>query len=352
MNTDAISTKKEYSERFKKNIVAMFLRGRNGRHLRDKYHIPKSTFYYWVDEYKKIYPEDEYMITKNDYKKLKWENARMQKQLRTYQITGCSPPSTDKDKLVVINKYRSLYPIKYLCKILNINRTKYYRYIVPEETQSKQRNKKLTCLIKGIAANNPCYGSKRICHELKRQGYVTSYKTVSRLMQENGIKAMIGQKSPRRQNKDTSNDNILKWRKDYALSAPDIARLSDVSEIKLFGTKFYICSIEDIYSRYIISYTISPTNDSDLIANTFMEAYAKRNPPYGLIFHSDNGANFTAEAIRVLLKSHGIRQSFSRIATPQDNGYIESFFATLKRRNSTEKFTVLLKNSSIPFPTR
>ncbi len=133
------------------------------------------------------------------------------------------------------------------------------------------------------------------------------------------------------------NDNILKWQKEYALSAPDIAWLSDITEIKLFGTKFYICSIEDIFSRYVISYTILPTNDSALVANTFMDAYTKRNPPYGLIFHSDNGANFTATAIRALLKSYGIRQSFSRIATPQDNGHMESFFATLKKEELCRK---------------
>lgn len=124
------------------------------------------------------------------------------------------------------------------------------------------------------------------------------------------------------------------------------AWLSDITEIKLFSTKFYICSIEDIFSRYVISYTILPTNDSALVANTFMDAYTKRNPPYGLIFHSDNGANFTATAIRALLKSYGIRQSFSRIATPQDNGHMESFFATLKRKNSTERHTILPKTSS------
>lgn len=337
MNTDAISTKKEYSERFKKNIVAMFLRGHNGRLLRDKYHIPKSTFYYWVEEYKKIYSQDELIITKHDYKKLEWENARMKKQLEAYQITGCSPQSADKDKLVAIDKYRSLYPIKYLCDVLNIDRTKFYRYITHKETQTERRNKKLTRLIKEIAAKNPCYGSKRICHALKRQGYITSYRIVSRLMQQNGIHAAIGQKPLRQQVKNISKDNILKLQKKYALSAPDIAWLSDVTETKLFDMKFYICSIEDIYSRYVISYTISSTNDSALIANTFVDAYAKRNPPYGLIFHSDNGANFTATAIRTLLKSYGITQSLSRIATPQDNSHIESFFATLKKEELYRK---------------
>ena len=337
MNTDTISTKKEYSERFKKNIVAMFLRERNGNLLRDKYHIPKSTFYYWVDEYIKIYSEDGYIITKHDYKKLKWENARMQKQLEAYRITGCSQQSTDKDKLVAIDKYRSLYPIKYLCDVQNINRAKFYRYITHKETQTERRNKKLTRLIKEIAAKNPCYGSKRICHELKRQGFIASYRIVSRLMQQNGIHAAIGQKPQRQQVKNISKDNILKLQKKYALSAPDLAWLSDVTELKLFDMKFYICSIEDIYSRYVISYTISTINDSTLIANTFVDAYTKRNPPYGLIFHSDNGASFTATAIRTLLKSYGITQSLSRIATPQDNSHIESFFATLKKEELYRK---------------
>lgn len=336
MNGNTIAIKKDYSENFKRNIVSMYLRGRNGRRLRDKYNIPKSTFYYWVEEYKKIYSDNGALVTKHDYKILEWENARMQKQLEAYRITGCSPQSSDEDKLKAIEQYRSLYPIKYLCETLDINRTKFYRYIAHKETETERRNKNLVCLIKEISAENPCYGSKRICHELKRQGYVTSYKTVSRLMQENGIQAVIGQKPPRKQSS-YSKENLLQQQKKYALSSPEIAWLSDITEIKICNMKFYICSIEDICSRYVISFNISPTNDSALVAKTFMDAYAKRNPPYGLIFHSDNGANFTATAIRVLLKSYGIRQSFSRIATPQDNGHMESFFATLKKEELYRK---------------
>ena len=167
MNTNVIINSKPYSEKFKKNIISMYLRGRNGRRLRDKYGIPKSTFYFWAEEYKKIYSQDGLIITKHDYKKLEWENDKIKKQLEAYQITGCSPQSTDKDKLTAIDKYRTLYPIKYLCTVLNINRTKFYRYIMHKETQNERHNKTLTFLIKEIASDNPCYGSKRICHELK-----------------------------------------------------------------------------------------------------------------------------------------------------------------------------------------
>lgn len=126
---------------------------------------------------------------------------------------------------------------------------------------------------------------------------------------------------------------------------------SDITEFYVCDCKFYICSIEDIYSRYVISFNISPNNDSALVANTFVAAYEKRNPPYGLIFHSDQGANFTASSIRAMLKAYGVQQSFSRIATPQDNAHMESLFATLKKEelyrksyNSPEEFFQSVNN--------
>lgn len=346
MKTNATIEKKEYTDNFKRNIVAMYLRGRNGKHLRTKYNIPKSTFYYWVEEYKKIYRSDGRLITKHDYKTILAENENMKKQLEIYRLIGCSPQSPENDKLIAIQKYKTLYPIKYLCELLNINRSKFYRFDSHKETKLEHFDKKLIILIKEISEKNPCYGSKRICHELTRKGIVTSYKKVSRLMKENGIHANIGKKPTRTQNRqNTANENILKWKKKYALSSPDIAWLSDITEFCVCNCKFYICSVEDIYSRYVLAFNISTINDSTLVANTFNDAYKKRKQPYGLIFHSDQGTNYTATSIRAMLKSYGVQQSFSRIATPQDNGHLESFFATLKKEelyrktyNSPEEF--------------
>ena len=72
------------------------------------------------------------------------------------------------------------------------------------------------------------------------------------------------------------NDNILIWKKKYALKAPDIAWLSDITEFYVCNCKFYICSIEDIFSRYVISINISTANDTALVANTFNDAYKKK----------------------------------------------------------------------------
>lgn len=67
-----------------------------------------------------------------------------------------------------------------------------------------------------------------------------------------------------------------------------------------------------------------------LTKSTFIAAYLDRNPDHGLIFHSDNGANYISNTFRQYLKSLEITQSFSEAGLPYDNSVCESFFHTLK----------------------
>lgn len=69
-------------------------------------------------------------------------------------------------------------------------------------------------------------------------------------------------------------------------------------------------------------------------------AYEEQNPPTGLVFHSDRGAQYTSHRFQQLLHEHKVQQSFSRPGEPYDNAVTESFFASLKkeelyRRNIT-----------------
>lgn len=50
-----------------------------------------------------------------------------------------------------------------------------------------------------------------------------------------------------------------------------------------------------------------------------------------LVFHDDQGVQYTSKAFRSCLDSHGIVQSASRPGTPLDNAVAKSFFKTLKR---------------------
>ena len=56
-----------------------------------------------------------------------------------------------------------------------------------------------------------------------------------------------------------------------------------------------------------------------------------RNAPQSLMFHSDQGAQYTSKAFRKLLRMNKVVQSFSKSGQPYDNAVMESFFASMKR---------------------
>lgn len=70
--------------------------------------------------------------------------------------------------------------------------------------------------------------------------------------------------------------------------------------------------------------------DVPLVMETFDDAFAARNKPKGLLFHSDQGAQYTAYAFRTFLKDKKVKQSFSKPGDAYDNSVCESFFKTLK----------------------
>jgi len=93
----------------------------------------------------------------------------------------------------------------------------------------------------------------------------------------------------------------------------------------------YICAVIDLFSRKVIAVNTSSTNNTSLIAATFSEAFFKRKCPKNLIFHSDQGSQYTSYLFSNLLLKLKVRQSLSKPGCPYDNAVCESFFSQLKK---------------------
>lgn len=91
---------------------------------------------------------------------------------------------------------------------------------------------------------------------------------------------------------------ILKNRLSHS---PNLVWVSDLTYLKADGKWYYLCIIMDLFSRKVIAWHISSRPDVDLIITTFKNACKNRNAPYGLMFHSDRGSQYTAFAFRQLL---------------------------------------------------
>ena len=59
-------------------------------------------------------------------------------------------------------------------------------------------------------------------------------------------------------------------------------------------------------------------------------AIAQRQPPAGLIHHTDRGGQYASVRYRHVLRRSEIRQSMSRAANCYDNAFMESCFGTIK----------------------
>ena len=117
----------------------------------------------------------------------------------------------------------------------------------------------------------------------------------------------------------------------FSAERPDQIWVGDIAEFMVKGIYHYICVVIDLFSRKVVGYKVSTCCSTKLVTATFKSAFIARGKPAGLIFHSDQGTQYTSTAFRQMLVSYGVTQSFSYPGRPRDNAVAESFFANLKR---------------------
>ena len=132
-------------------------------------------------------------------------------------------------------------------------------------------------------------------------------------------------------------ENILQ--REFNVSRPNEVWVSDVTELKLKQKRIFLCIVLDLYARKVVAFRFSSKNSTQLTKSTLSAAYKLRKPTdVLLLFHSDQGSNYTSRTFRTYLKELGIKSSFSDPGQPYDNSVMESFNKTLKNEGYYVKF--------------
>jgi putative transposase len=93
----------------------------------------------------------------------------------------------------------------------------------------------------------------------------------------------------------------------------------------------FLATVIDCYSRKVVGFALADPMRTDLITDALRMAIVARNPPPGVIFHSDRGAQYTSDEFRSFCGNNGVRPSVGRTGSCFDNAVAESFFATIKK---------------------
>jgi transposase InsO family protein len=160
---------------------------------------------------------------------------------------------------------------------------------------------------------------------------VVNHKRVSRLIAANGLGArrkkqfLIITKSKKGQ---WIAENILN--RQFSVSSPNRAWVSDITYIATAEGWLYLAVVLDLYSRRVFGWSMDRRIDSQFVLQALSMAAIGREPPQGLIFHSDRGFQYASQNVRNAISSYGMRQSMSRKGNCWDNACAEAFFNSLK----------------------
>ena len=209
---------------------------------------------------------------------------------------------------------------------MNLPRSSYY-YKFREPAIDDQV---LTARIEELAEEFSRYGYRRITAQLSREGMRVNHKKVLRLMRERKLLC----KMKRRWVKTTDSDHRYKiypnLLPDQPLTAINQAWVADITYIRIRTGFVYLAVILDRFSRKAIGHGLSRNIDTRLSLQALSMALKTRNPPPGVIHHSDRGVQYASDDYVDTLVDQGFRISMSRKGNPYDNAAAESFFKTLK----------------------
>ena len=236
-------------------------------------------------------------------------------------------------RYICIDRRRTQYPVRMMCRILKVSRSGYYAWRVRPESQRAKTDRELTVLIRRIHIDSDgVYGAVKITAELNEEGSHCGRHKVARLMRKAGLKGYPKRSFKVTTQRDPSHpvaDNLLE--QDFTAETPNERWASDITYISTHQGWLFLAVVMDLYSRRIVGWSMDRWINRQLVIDALNMAIGQRCPDGELLHHSDRGSQYTSDDFRQELDKHNIRCSMSARGNCYDNAVVESFFGLMKR---------------------
>lgn len=208
------------------------------------------------------------------------------------------------------------------CNLLGLNRSTLYYNDKPITAEDID----IINSIRDIWEKYPFYGYRRITKELQFRGLVVNRKKVLRLMNLCGLHAIYpGPNTSRRNKSDAIHPYLLD---NLLIVRPNQAWQVDITYLRMSGGFMYLVAIVDVYSRYVVSWSLSNTLETAFCVEALTKGLTTAKPE---IMNSDQGSQFTSdEWINYLIKNN-IKISMTGKGRCLDNVYVERFWRSFKQ---------------------
>ncbi len=317
----------------KQEITAQYHAGISVAELCAQYAIPRSTLYRWIKQFSPLKTVTDNTIYYQQYFDLKHAD-KLERKLEVIKAAGCGMAAPLQEKLAALEKLYGQYSVHTLCDALDVSRGTFYNHIFRRKdvTEYDKRREEIRAQVQIVFEEyKQRLGAKKICAVLADREIRTSASYVAELMQEMGLQC-IGRNAKREYKKQLNRrgrPNVL--HQQFDVSEPNRVWVSDITCFIVKEKFYYICVVIDLFARKVIAHGVSVKNSTYLVTSTFKRAFTSRTPPEGLVFHSDQGTQYTSHTFQKLLRMYKVVQSFSKTGSPQDNAVAEAFFSSIKK---------------------
>ena len=229
----------------------------------------------------------------------------------------------------MIHSLRKAYPIAAMCALAGVSRSSYYAFVRPRE-QPRRASHLLDAARQIHDASRASYGSRRMAQSLQRKGFAVGRYQARSLMRE--AELAVRKRRTHRYRKAEGEAQVAQHLLERKFEPGAINRVwaGDVTYVRSKQGWSYLAIVMDLHSRRIVGWAFDTQADTELVIQALQHAYRSRKPAAGLMFHSDQGCQYTSARFVDDLKKAGITQSMSRKGNCWDNAVVERFFRSLK----------------------
>lgn len=238
----------------------------------------------------------------------------------------------------MIQEAQKASPTKQVCAAAGVPRSSYYAW----KARSKAIDFKRLVLHSEVKVihreTDASYGSRRMAAELRRRGFDVGRYRAGALMKEADVVAKVPKNHKYPIDSGAASlvaPNLLD--REFDVKTANTIWAGDITYLWTQRGWLYLAVVVDLFSRRVVGWAFSATPDTGLTIRALRLALASRRPPPGLLFHSDQGCQYTSQAFQRLLREAQVTHSMSRRGNCWDNAVVERFFRSLKTERVRDK---------------
>ncbi|EFC6799748.1 IS3-like element ISEc31 family transposase, partial [Escherichia coli] len=234
------------------------------------------------------------------------------------------------ERFTIVARLSDSHSVVSLCSALEIHRSSYRYWRKRRDTVNPVRVRLCSEIRRAWNQSRGSAGARTLAEMLTQNGVPMSRYRAGRLMKYLNLSSCQPGKHQYKnaRQEHTCLPNLLE--RQFAVPEPDRVWCGDITYIWAGNRWCYLAVVMDLFARRVIGWSLSANADTALISSALRMAYEVRGQPRDVMFHSDQGSQYTGLKYQQLLWRYRIKQSVSRRGNCWDNSPMERFFRSLK----------------------